>query len=99
MMLESRAQVWTARDAVNAVGCRPDPTNDGKLVYATCALNNRSVFWDFAGLRRLQPSEITGVRLMRHVEVSARAPDFEAWRLVDCLDVTERKTMTLNARQ
>ena len=72
-----RMQVWSARDAVNAVGCYPDAANDGKLVYATCALYNRSVFWDFAGLRRLQPSELTGVRLVRHAEVCGRIPGLD----------------------
>jgi hypothetical protein len=77
VMVYCRLQVWSARDAVNAVGCYPDAANDGKLVYATCALYNRSVFWDFAGLRRLQPSELTGVRLVRHAEVCGRTPGLD----------------------
>ena len=62
-------QVWSARDSVTKTGCRPNSTNDGKLVFATCALSNFELFWDFAGLRRLSPSDLTGVRLVRHAEV------------------------------
>ena len=62
-------QVWSARDSINSVNCKPDSTNDGRLVYATCALSNYSLFWDFAGLRRLPPSDLTGIRLVRHAEV------------------------------
>lgn len=57
------------RDAATQVTCFPDPANNEKLVYATCALSNFSLFWDVAGLRRLEPADLTGIRLVRHAQV------------------------------
>jgi hypothetical protein len=53
------------------VTCAPDAKDNGKLVFATCALSNFSIFWDFAGLRRVSPDQITGARLERHAQVRA----------------------------
>jgi len=34
-----------------------------------CDLSNFALFHDFVGLRRLSPKSVTGVRLVRHVQV------------------------------
>ena len=34
-----------------------------------CDLSNFALFHDFIGLRRLSPKSVTGVRLVRHVQV------------------------------
>ena len=65
--------MWSARDAVTAVTCVPDEKDNGRLVYATCVLSNVSLFWDFAGLRRVSPDQLTGVRLKRHAQVGVRS--------------------------
>ena len=65
----ARAQVWSARDAVKPVACVPNEKDNGRLVYATCVLSNVSLFWDYAGLRRVSPDQLTGVRLERHAQV------------------------------
>lgn len=65
---EMRVLLHAEQQVVEAP-CRPDVANEGRLVHVSCNLNNFSTFVGMPGLKTVDASDLTGIRIVRTVEM------------------------------